>query len=59
MKISEERKRNLYAAIAGNITDLRIITARGDKANVPIDKQLFDLEKDIWNEVVKVLGIEG
>ena len=60
MKISEERKRNLYSAISGNIMDLRIMVERAKRANteIPINQLLFDLEIDIWKEVVDVLGIK-
>lgn len=60
MKISEERKSNLHSAISGNIMDLRIMVERAKSANteIPIDQLLFDLETDIWKEVVDVLGIE-
>ncbi len=59
MKISDKRQRNLYAAISGNIIDLRIEISRADKSGgkVDVDEKLFQLERSIWREVVKALNI--
>lgn len=63
MRLSDKRKNNLYAAIYGPIMDSRIIINRApDKSSmlvVDIDQMLFDLEKEIANEVWKVLNLKG
>lgn len=55
MKISEKRRSALYSAIFEPIMLVRI---KGEKGVVDWDRELFDLNRQIWREVQKVLGLE-
>lgn len=59
MKLSGEKRNNLYGAISGNIIDLRVMNQRAIKEgeSLDFDQLLFDLEIDIWHEVVKALNL--
>lgn len=56
MKISKKRRRALYAAIHGPITDLRIIANEEDRDLR--DFEVAQLEQPIWSLVKSALGID-
>lgn len=59
MKISEEKKTELYAAIHEPIMQLRI-KVQVQSRSIPvhkIDDSLYKLNGEIWKEVIKVLNI--
>jgi len=58
MKISEKRKSELYKAISDPIIGLRIKHCI-DGSTEDLDKDLFELEKIIWKDVIKTLNING
>ena len=60
MRISEKKKTELYKAISNAIFDVRKPIALDPQLIEPneMDKQLFNLEIDIWNRVTTVLKIE-
>ena len=58
MKISEERKSDLYLAVSDPIFELRVsIQKYGAPSRNNLDLQLFSMEQDIWQKVIKVLKI--
>ena len=59
MRISRKREDNLYSAICGKITDLRVVNQRTPLTPNEIDNRLFYLESEIWQEVIKALNLES
>jgi hypothetical protein len=59
MKISDNRKLQVYKAICNPITDLRIDVEKDERINkVKIDKLLYYLEIEIAHRVWKALNIQ-
>ena len=63
MKLSENNKTRLYAAISEPIMEQRIVVAQGNSRFAhpsisEIDDMLFRLESKIWREVKGVLNLK-
>lgn len=61
--MSEQKIKDVYQAISGAITDLRIKLTRCARSSLPseiadIDNELFELEIEIWQRVEQALNIE-
>jgi len=59
MKLSEERERKLYCAIAEKVMDLRVAIRMDDTPpdKDELDLKLFNLESDIWKGVKAALNL--
>ena len=60
MKLSGEKKNNLYSAIAGKIMDVRVELRTDSRLEdkEKLDARLFKLEQQIWSQVKTVLKLE-
>ena len=62
MNVSSKKQTQLYDAIYQPILDLRVLNGLDSKQEKllkqQIDKQLFDLNKIIWENVKEILDIE-
>lgn len=56
--VNETLASKIYRAISDNVTDLRLIVAKGAVSMSDLDFQLSSLENEIWQEQVKILGVE-
>jgi len=64
MRMSEQKRSALYAAISEQIMQKRIAVAQsenvlGNKNTKDVDELLYKLERDIWREVRLALNISG
>lgn len=60
MKMSDDKRRQLYNAIYEPIMEQRIEFQRGGSPNSgTLDSKLFSLQNEIWKRVHRVLKIEG
>lgn len=60
MKLSENKKQQLYDAMATRIINLRIKAAKtpGLISHLEVDEWLFKLEQDIWKGIKIVLELK-
>ena len=60
MRLSQERKTELYNAISDPIMDDRVkIRMYGSPPSEMLDSIYFNLEREIWRRVCKALDIQG
>ena len=57
MRISENKAKSAYSAIADPITDLRIENAGGMTIE-KMDEKLFNLQNEIWRRLCKELNLQ-
>jgi len=59
MKMSDEKKTELYSVISARIMDLRIeLKMNPNLSDIDVlDERLFELEKEIWPDVKRALNI--
>ena len=58
MRISDERKAELFKAISDEITAMRLVYYRDHPDKETLDEDLFRLDVDIWSKIKKVLDIK-
>lgn len=63
MKISDKKKQELYKSFSDPIVRLRIEISRNDVSRFPLkgdalDRKLFKLEQEIWQNIATALGID-
>jgi hypothetical protein len=57
--IGRAKQQELFHAINEKVMDLRIQIQTGEVTMENIDRRLFNLVNDVWQQQCKVLGLKG